>query len=93
MAKSTLQKLCNEASKKYQVHKIAVVHILGDCPVGQASVTICVSSVHRKSSIECTEFLINELKSNVPIWKKEVYEEGSAWKENIEWKQGKENII
>lgn len=92
MAEKELRKLCEEATVKFPtIGKIAAVHILGNCPVGSASVILCASSPHRKEAMHCVEFLIDELKAKVPIWKREVYEGdgGAIWKENIEWKEGK----
>lgn len=54
-------------------------------PVGEASVIVAVSSVHRAESLEAVQFGIDTLKQSVPIWKKEVYEEGTP-----EWKANKE---
>lgn len=96
MAIKELNKLCNDAIIKYpDVHKIAIVHIVGDCPVGTISVIICCSSPHRKESIHCTEYLIDTLKATIPIWKLEVYEgdNNSVWKENLEWHEGKQRRI
>lgn len=72
------------------------MHILGDCPVSKASVILCASSPHRKDAIFCVEFLIDELKARVPIWKRECYREGegeSVWKENVEWSNGKQRRV
>lgn len=94
MAEKELKKLCDDATEKFSVHKIAAVHILGDCPVGKASVILACSSPHRRDSLQCCEFLIDELKARVPIWKREVYEgDDSAWKENVEWKEGKRRRV
>merc|ERR1711862_303002 len=96
MAERVMLQLCVECKEKYtDVSKIAIVHILGDCPVGEASVIICVSSGHRRASLDSCSFLIDELKARVPIWKKEVYKEdgmevGAVWKENIEWHEGRQ---
>jgi molybdopterin synthase catalytic subunit len=94
MAEKELRKLCIEANEKYpSIVKIAAVHILGDCPVEAASVILCASSPHRRDAMHCVEFLIDELKGRVPIWKREVYQDGdgeSVWKENVEWFEGKE---
>ena len=80
MAEKLLRELCNEASSSANnqypnIQKIAIVHLLGDCPVGNASVIIACSSPHRLESIKCCEFLINELKARIPIWKLETYQE------------------
>eukprot|EP01083_Nonionella_stella_P000823 2359_1 len=97
MAEKELKKLCIEANEKYtSIVKIAAVHILGDCPVEAASVILCASSPHRRDAMHCVEYLIDELKARVPIWKREVYEDGditSVWKENVEWHQGKQRRI
>lgn len=58
---------------------------LGVVPVTESSVIIAVSSVHRRESLEAVSFLIDELKANVPIWKKEIYNNGNGdWKKNKE---------
>jgi len=94
MAVKELFKLCTEAKAKYHVHRIAVQHILGNCPVGEESVVIAASSPHRRNAIDCVAFLIDELKATVPIWKLEVYQnEESVWKENIEWHNGRRRRV
>ena len=96
MAEKELMKLCRDATQKFpSVRRIAAVHILGDCPVSKASVILAAASPHRKDSIDCSEYLINELKARIPIWKLEVYEgdEEAVWKENIEWHEGKKRRI
>jgi len=96
MAEKELLGICEDACKRFTgIHKIAAVHILGDCPVGQASVILACSSPHRRESIHCVEYLIDALKARVPIWKRECYEgdEGSVWKENIEWKEGRQERV
>jgi molybdopterin synthase catalytic subunit len=91
MAMKELQKLCSECKMiQYpSIRRIAAVHIIGDCPVGQASVILACSSPHRLEAIRCCEYLINQLKARIPIWKKEIYvdEPTAVWKENIEWFQ------
>ena len=63
------------------------------CPIGDISVAIVISSEHRTESLQSVEFAINDLKKEVPIWKKEFYggdsvsienKDNSAWKENKE---------
>ena len=96
MAVKELRKLCHEATEKFPgIQRIAAVHILGDCPVGQASVILACSSPHRRESLQCCEFLIDELKARIPIWKLEVYEgnDGFVWKENVEWHEGQRRRV
>jgi molybdopterin synthase catalytic subunit len=61
---------------------VAMVHRVGEVPVGEASVVIAVSAPHRAECYEASRYAIDELKKRVPIWKKENYEDGSAWKAN-----------
>ncbi|RKO91973.1 Molybdopterin biosynthesis MoaE, partial [Blyttiomyces helicus] len=62
--------------------KIAIAHRTGTVPVGEESVIIAASSPHRRDALEAVGWMIDELKRTVPIWKKEVYEDGSVWKGN-----------
>ena len=65
--------------------KISMQHKLDACPIGEVSVAIFISSVHRKDSLQALQFAIDELKRIVPIWKKEFYDDGnSTWKKNAE---------
>ncbi|XP_065910004.1 molybdopterin synthase catalytic subunit-like [Dysidea avara] len=82
---SEMKKICAAIRDKWVIHGIAMLHRTGNVPVGEASVIIAISSKHRKESLEAVEFAINTLKATVPIWKKEVYEDGKT-----EWKQNKE---
>ncbi|CAH1796172.1 unnamed protein product [Owenia fusiformis] len=85
MAKKELKKICEQAREKYAVEKIAVLHRLGEVPVCETSVLIVISAPHRNAAIDATKFVIDTLKATVPIWKKEIYEDGSCnWKENKE---------
>mmetsp|Transcript_20872 Transcript_20872/g.58048 ORF Transcript_20872/g.58048 Transcript_20872/m.58048 type:complete len:181 (-) Transcript_20872:45-587(-) len=95
MAEKELRKLCHDTVAKYpSICKIATVHVLGDCPVGKASVILAASSAHRRDALHAVEYLIDELKARVPIWKREVYEgSDSVWKENVEWKDGQQRRV
>jgi len=85
MATRCLSSICTTARSTWDIHKIAVAHRLGPVPVGETSVLIAVSSVHRADGLDACKFLIDELKASVPIWKKEVYTNGEIWKENSEF--------
>ena len=77
----------NEMVDKFGVLKVALVHRTGVVPVGEASVVILVSSVHRQPALRAVEYGIEELKARTAIWKREVYEDGSVWKENMEFER------
>ena len=61
------------------VGRIALLHRVGEVPVGQSSVVVAVSAPHRESAFEAARFGIDTLKATVPIWKKETWNGGSAW--------------
>ncbi|KAL0720577.1 hypothetical protein Bca4012_035176 [Brassica carinata] len=85
MATRCLTSICTAARSHWDIHKIAVAHRLAPVPVGETSVFVAVSSVHRADGLDACKFLIDELKATVPIWKKEVYTNGETWKENSEF--------
>eukprot|EP00428_Durinskia_dybowskii_P079033 CAMPEP_0170361516 /NCGR_PEP_ID=MMETSP0117_2-20130122/3847_1 /TAXON_ID=400756 /ORGANISM="Durinskia baltica, Strain CSIRO CS-38" /LENGTH=173 /DNA_ID=CAMNT_0010615885 /DNA_START=81 /DNA_END=602 /DNA_ORIENTATION=+ len=84
MALPSMLDICARAREKWSLKHIIMQHKIGDCPISDVSIAIIVSSKHRKDSLEAVNFMINELKDTVPIWKKECYGEGSAatWKDN-----------
>jgi len=64
---------------------IVLIHRIGEVPVSEASVFVAVSSVHRSESLQACALAIDLIKELVPIWKKELYLDGSSsWKENCE---------
>ncbi|KAG0237977.1 hypothetical protein BGW42_008077 [Actinomortierella wolfii] len=86
MAEKSIHNLIDQARAKFDILHVAIYHKIGDCPVGETSVVIAVSSAHRRSGLDAVSWLIDELKVHVPIWKKEVYSErtggGETWKAN-----------
>lgn len=85
MAIRCLNSICSSARSLYNLNAIAVAHRLGPVSVGETSVFVAISSVHRADSLDACKFVIDELKASVPIWKKEVYSNGEVWKENTEF--------
>jgi len=81
MALSEMQRLGAEAHKRFEIAHIGIVHRTGRLEIGETSVVISVSAPHRKAAFEACEWAIRELKRTVPIWKKEVYDDGEAWVE------------
>ncbi|CAH8569146.1 unnamed protein product [Schistosoma turkestanicum] len=64
---------------------VVVFHRYGLIPAGEIGIAIAVSSPHRKDSLDAVKFIIDSVKSHLPIWKKEIYEDGtSKWKRNNE---------
>lgn len=79
MALKEMQKIADLALTKFQIHKIAIHHAVGELQIGGIPVIIAVSSAHRKAAFEACEFAIDTLKETVPIWKKEHFEDGEVW--------------
>jgi molybdopterin synthase catalytic subunit len=73
MAVAQMNELARSAKERWPIQRLAMVHRLGRVDVGQTSVAIAVSAPHRADSIAACHWLIDALKSQVPIWKKEWY--------------------
>jgi molybdopterin synthase catalytic subunit len=84
MALRMMSEIESEIRKRWNIQKISVVHRIGVVPVMEASVAIAVSAAHRKEAFEACRYAIDELKKRVPIWKKEIFEDGEVWVENVE---------
>lgn len=80
MALKTMQQIICEIGDRYPGTLCAMTHRLGSVPVGEISVVIAVSSPHRDAAYDASRYAIERLKQIVPIWKKEIWEDGSEWK-------------
>ena len=81
MALSEMKRLGAQAHEKFEIAHIGIVHRTGRLEIGETSVVIAVSAPHRRAAFEACEWAIRELKRTVPIWKKEVFEDGETWVE------------
>jgi molybdopterin synthase catalytic subunit len=79
MAESELRRIGEEAAKRWHICRVAIVHRVGEVPLGEASVAIAVSAPHRAEAIHACHFAIDRLKHVAPIWKKEYFEGGEVW--------------
>ena len=79
MALSEMKRLGADAHRQFQIAHVGIVHRTGRLEIGETSVVITVSAPHRRAAFEACEWLIRELKRTVPIWKKEVFEDGEVW--------------
>lgn len=68
-----------EAHDKWPLHGVAAVHRTGSLEVGEVSVGVAVSSAHRVDAFPAARYVIDELKSRAPIWKKEHWAGGAEW--------------
>jgi len=79
MARKEMQKVAEEAHRRWPLLALAIVHRVGPLKIGEVSVAIAVSAGHRREAFEAGQFAIDTLKRTVPIWKKEVWASGEAW--------------
>jgi molybdopterin synthase catalytic subunit len=84
MAEMEINKIILLAKEKFRLHDVVLRHRLGEVRVGETAFFVAVSSAHRKESIAGIDFIIDEVKSKVPVWKLENYDDGTE-----SWKDGK----
>ena len=78
-----LHQLAETAIENFGIAKVAMAHRTGPVKVSENIVSIHVASPHRKQAFQACEWLIDELKIQAPIWKKEVSEHGEKWKAGL----------
>ncbi len=81
MAMKKMRELASALRRKFGVSRVVLVHRLGRIEIGETSIVIGVSSAHRQASFDACRHAIDEFKRTVPVWKKEFFEDGSAWAE------------
>ena len=79
MALAQMRKLAAEATAKFGVRDVTLLHRLGRLEVGETSVLVMVASAHRGAAFDACRWLIDTLKKTVPIWKKEHFADGAVW--------------
>ena len=79
MALKEMEKIAAKAGEKWPVQKLLIHHRSGVLEVGEVPVIIAVSCAHRDAAFEACRFVIDTLKQTVPIWKKEIFEDGEVW--------------
>lgn len=79
MALREMKKITNEMIQRWPLHKVLIHHRVGVLKVGEVPVVIAVSASHRDAAFEACRYAIDTLKQTVPIWKKEIFEDGEEW--------------
>ena len=85
MAEERIKNIEIEAKKKWNVKEIRVVHRVGDLKVGDNSIAIAISTPHSKDAYDASQFILNKIKQEVPIWKNDRLLDG-----NTKWVRGKD---
>ena len=79
MAVREMQKISDEAARRWPGVRVAIGHRAGHLEVGELAVVIAAAAPHRAEAFEACRFAIDTLKQTVPIWKKEVATDGEYW--------------
>ncbi len=78
-AEKMLEQIGDEIFERWGIRNVAIAHRHGLLHVGETSVVIAVSSAHREAAFEACRYAIERIKVLVPIWKREIYEDGAVW--------------
>ena len=82
MAVKEMRRVGEEIHQRWpEVECIGVIHRFGELKISESSVVIVVTSPHRRVAFEACHYAIDRLKQTVPIWKKEIFEDGEEWVE------------
>jgi molybdopterin synthase catalytic subunit len=79
MAFQEMNKIAEDMMVKWPLHKVLIHHRTGSLEIGEVPVVIAVSAAHRAAAFDACRYAIDTLKETVPIWKKEVFEDGEIW--------------
>ena len=81
MAEERMAAIAAEVEQRWQTDHVAIVHRIGRLEIGECSVVVVVACPHRAEAFDACRYAIDTLKTTVPIWKKEVAEDGEEWVE------------
>lgn len=77
MTEATLNEVVQEVADRHEIKHVSVAHRYGDIPIGESAFIVAVSSEHRAEAFAaCTE-LVDEVKARIPIWKHQVFADGT----------------
>ncbi len=82
MAVKEMRRIGDEIRERWpEVERIGLIHRFGELQISESSVVIVITSPHRRVAFAACHYAIDRLKQTVPIWKKEVFEDGEEWVE------------
>ncbi len=76
-ALTQMQAVAEEVAKEYDVLAVAVVHRVGKLAIGEAAVVVATAAAHRGEAFDASRALIDRLKQTVPIWKHQLFADGT----------------
>ncbi|HJN78302.1 MAG TPA: molybdenum cofactor biosynthesis protein MoaE [Myxococcota bacterium] len=84
LASPVVSAIRGEITARWPGTRVAVAHRTGPLVIGETSMVIAVGTPHRAACFEASRYAIEAIKDRLPVWKKEVYADGEAWKPNPE---------
>ncbi len=79
MAEKMLTRIAQEIRERWGITDISIAHRFGRLEIGEVSLVVAVASPHRSEAFAACQYVVDRIKQNVPIWKKEVFENGELW--------------
>jgi molybdopterin synthase catalytic subunit len=79
LAERMLREIAEEAKGQWELTEVAIHHRTGRLEIGEASLLVAVSSPHRAEAFAACQYCVDRVKAVVPVWKKEVWEDGESW--------------
>jgi molybdopterin synthase catalytic subunit len=82
LAEQKLQEIGSTAADRWGLQRVVALHRTGTCELGEPTVVVACSAAHRAEALDACRWIIDQIKKDVPIWKQEIYDDGSAWVES-----------
>ena len=79
LALRTLAAIADEIAARFGVERLAIVHRIGEVPLGEPSIAVVAVAPHREAAFEAARYAIDETKARAPIWKAERFADGHVW--------------
>lgn len=79
IATKELENVARDATDKFQLQHVDIIHRIGRLEVGENILIIIVAAGHRKEAYDGSRYIIEAIKAGVPIWKKELTKDGGRW--------------
>ena len=79
MALKKLREIADEVARKWPIQDVSIVHRIGRLEIEDISLVVAIASPHRKEAFAACGYVVDRIKETVPIWKKEVFEDGQVW--------------
>ena len=79
MALKKLREIAAEVTEKWPIQDVSIYHRIGRLEIEDISLVVAIASPHRREAFQACGYVVDRIKETVPIWKKEVFEDGQMW--------------